>query len=236
MDYSHELANISIRSLRAMLCELANLCQKGVAKLPTISVCLHSGQTFAGRVVRVEQGHQYDILMLHQVYQIDRWQAKNNMIYLNMNEIVGLTLEDIDNSDELMHIISGGKTIRLAALEPVSKLNFQRFLRDKSMSLALGICEEFVIEIEGGILESKTDFADYQFYIDKTILILESLLKDALGREALQSKVKKLKITNADAFAVKLSGQDLTLFLNTNEVAGQLISNEDLKNAIEQVL
>ncbi len=236
-DWNKILKSASIRSFRVMLSELANLRQKEEAdKLPIVSVCLHSGQTFVGKVVKVEQGHMYDMLMLHQEQQIDRWNIKNHIIYLNMNEIVGVVFEDADQSDVFINIISGGKITRRSALEPVSKLNFQRFLRDKSVNFATEIHENFAIEISQELLESNTDFADYQYYAEKITSVLEDLLQDKMGKEALQSNVKKLKIASASAFSVKLEAGTLILFFDANEVNKQLISFQALKDAIEKTL
>ncbi len=236
IDWKKILQNTPVRSVRSVLYELATLNRKEADKLPAVSVFTRGGKTFSGSVVKVEQDRQEEILILHVSQPLDRWTVQNSIVYLQLSEIMGVSLDNADDSPELIGLITGGKFENARALEPVSKLNFRRYLQEKSTALAAQLGNGFLIKADDAVFSGTENFAGYQSCVEQTVAVLDEILRDALGREALQAKVNKLLLTVAEDFAVTLSGQTMRLSVNAQAVNQQLPSHSQLQEAIEKVL
>jgi hypothetical protein len=233
-DWKKILSQVPVQSFRNLLSALINLRNREVEPLPVISVSLANGQSFTGTPVALDSVSQQEILVMHAFHPIDRWQSTSSVTYLLVQQIVGLRFEEAD-ADAVIGLITGGKIQSVAALEPVTKLAFQRFAKEKSDHLASQIHPDFSLNISA-LLDSVSDFAPFKLYLDKTAAILTKMLADPMGKEALQTGVRQVALGTASSFSVRLQGQILHLDLAADEIAKQKISDEDLKAAIEKVL
>ncbi|MCU0353981.1 MAG: hypothetical protein MUD08_09650 [Cytophagales bacterium] len=225
-DWQRIFKNAPARSFRSIFVELANLRQQDVSLLPVVSVALLGGQTYTGSVVAYDHTDQRDTLVLHHAPGMHR----NGVSYIDASQIAAVGFDDLDANRALVALVSGGKFSTMPMQEPLNKLGFQRFLKEKSDALKI-VHPDFTIEADATLLDNTSNFAGTKTYVEKIVAVLQELLADALGKQTLQEKVRRLTLRPGPGPTATLSDGTLAV-----DIGNETPDEKAIKTAIEKVL
>ncbi|MGD1842655.1 MAG: hypothetical protein ACFB0B_17430 [Thermonemataceae bacterium] len=232
MNWKKVLENASVQSFKDILSLLAAKYDPKVEIL-TVSIYLRNGQNLSGTVLKVATVNGQEIVMLHQQ---ELRPGYNGIFYVLTAEIVSLGFQETDLSDPLVRILTGGKSIEdLSSFEPISKLNFQRFLRDQA-ALFTDVYKDFTVEVSDFVLQKSDSLGAYKFYITLCVEILKEIKAEEIGREALTQKVQRLFFEESTALKVQCKEKTLYIAFSKEAISKQQLSEDRLKDAIEDVL
>ncbi|MBC8110334.1 MAG: hypothetical protein H7Y04_04670 [Verrucomicrobia bacterium] len=230
IDWKKTLQTLPARSYRSVLIELAKLRKTGTERLPNVTVFLTSGQSISGSVVAFDRENQQETLVMH-LSEYARY--RNDLVYLDFSLVGGISLESVEEHIDLLDTLIGSSL--KPQLSPINKLDLQRFM--KSESAIFLATTNIPVEMDNAILqESQEVYAGVKEMSGIALKILNEIWQDALGKDALQTRVKKVIFGMASKAFVKLDLSYLLINFDKEQLTQGYFSETDLKTAIEKAL
>jgi hypothetical protein len=233
-DWKTILAQAPARSLRSLLADLAQLRQHESAdQLPVVSLYLAGGKVLTGTVVAFESGHMQSIVVLHASESPDPFKVRHQMMYVDLAHVSAISLDDAGRSDAAERVVTGRKAASPPAeTAAMSRLDFQRYLLETTEAMAQVLHTGFAFDAESSLLESTDDFSGFQLQVANLTQALASLNRDAWGREALLSKVQRVRLQKAAQFTLRLDEHTLVVGLHPQTAP----TPDQLKSTLEALL
>lgn len=224
------LSQVTARPIRAVLQDLLQQHRKDPSiPRPAVTLFLHSGLSFTGQVVDLEIGNQQSTVVVY-VPQKPAASSEQPLVYLDLAAVAALRLDDL-SSVPARQVAVAGKPLSLVSGEAVSRLAYLRYLTEQQPAFS-----GFALEADPLFSEKTDNFAAVKLQTEKVVAILKELLNDALGREALENKVKRVFFTPGDAARARLSGADLVMELQADPALSYLPGLPEIRAMIEGVL
>lgn len=232
-DWTTMLRETPAHSVPHVLSELASLNRPGNAgTLPPVTLFLHGGHTVSGVVLAVDTAPRAQSLVVQSA--TNRYQYQ--VLYLSLSAVIGVRLDDLDSSPLLPRLIGGTAQPLALKLATATKLEFRRLLASESQRLAGALRPGFEVRADDALLAQPTeDWGLPKFYLERTAAVLDQLLADPLGREALLEKVNSVVLNAAAQLGAQLDGDQLRISIPTTG-APDPAAEATLQAALEKTL
>jgi|GEM_PF-3201794 len=218
--FQETLLQCSAQTVQPLLEKLAALTSRVKAgadeTVPLVTLHVAGGHAISGWIMRLDNDPKYGEGLLVHASGGRPDQPGLDAVYLSSQSVVAVY---IHGANTIAHVLSNNAVPPPPSTQPVpSKLEIQRSADASSKELSTAIGSTLAWEIQwDGLADAPESMRALQHLLTDGFASLRALSQDAMGKEALQQSVQRVRFQNGEGQSVVLNAGTLVISASLKE-------------------